>query len=194
MVTVKWATPNHRLCSIEASPAPKCLDTTPRAPKPLPKAQVPPMLRSRTKEEILPNKPDEGEYVIPDDPNDSSLNLGEQSQCWFKNKTNKRTGRRLNQGKCNSKSKWLECFCLNQLSWMMSSGEPWNNGEKTSMFRLMRKSPPMKQNWMEKQQSNTARWTTEKPTAWSRDWCNLTSITLNFYLQLRDHNVHGENG
>lgn len=35
------------------------------------------MLRSRTKEEILPNKPDEGEYVIPDDPNDSSLNLGE---------------------------------------------------------------------------------------------------------------------
>ncbi|XP_026036182.1 signal-transducing adaptor protein 1-like [Astatotilapia calliptera] len=62
---------------IEASPAPKCLNTTARAPKPLPKAQVPPMLRSRTKEEILPNKPDEGEYVIPDDPNDSSLNLAQ---------------------------------------------------------------------------------------------------------------------
>ncbi|XP_008281866.1 signal-transducing adaptor protein 1 [Stegastes partitus] len=52
---------------IEASPAPKCI-TLPTA-KEVPKAQVAPTLRLQTTEELQspPVKPEEGEYVNPDD-------------------------------------------------------------------------------------------------------------------------------
>ncbi|XP_070770022.1 signal-transducing adaptor protein 1-like [Enoplosus armatus] len=60
---------------IDVSPAPKCISINSPAPKTVPKAQVAPMLRSQTKEELLPPpaKPEEGEYVVPDDPDDQNL-------------------------------------------------------------------------------------------------------------------------
>ncbi|XP_040903627.1 signal-transducing adaptor protein 1-like [Toxotes jaculatrix] len=56
---------------IEVSPVPKCISITSPEPKTLPKAQVAPMLRSETQEELQPPpaKPEDGEYVVPDDHN-----------------------------------------------------------------------------------------------------------------------------
>ncbi|XP_018524409.1 signal-transducing adaptor protein 1 [Lates calcarifer] len=54
---------------IEVTPAPKCVSITSPATKTVPKAQVAPMQRLPTKEELPPppTKPVEGEYVVPDD-------------------------------------------------------------------------------------------------------------------------------
>ncbi|XP_070693166.1 signal-transducing adaptor protein 1-like isoform X2 [Pempheris klunzingeri] len=66
---------------IDVPPAPKCISITSPTPKTIPKAQVAPMLRSQTKEELLPPpaKPVEGEYLCPDDdsPHDLKIKLGE---------------------------------------------------------------------------------------------------------------------
>ncbi|XP_068570992.1 signal-transducing adaptor protein 1-like isoform X2 [Cebidichthys violaceus] len=54
---------------IDVSPAPKCISITSPTPKIVPKAQVAPMLRSQTKEELLPppTKQKEDEYLLPED-------------------------------------------------------------------------------------------------------------------------------
>ncbi|XP_051275098.1 signal-transducing adaptor protein 1-like [Dicentrarchus labrax] len=64
---------------IDASPAPKCISITSPTPKTVPKAQVAPMLRSKTKDELLPppTKPEESEYVVPDAHDDHQLKLGQ---------------------------------------------------------------------------------------------------------------------
>lgn len=73
-----------RACSTDVSPAPKCISLTSPTPKTVPQAQVAPMLRSQTKEELLPppTKPVEGEYVVPDDDSsgDHKLKLGENER------------------------------------------------------------------------------------------------------------------
>ncbi|XP_038555010.1 signal-transducing adaptor protein 1-like isoform X1 [Micropterus salmoides] len=64
---------------INVFPTPKCINITSAAPKTVPKAQVAPMPRSQTKEELLPppTKTEETEYVVPDDhsPGANNLNL-----------------------------------------------------------------------------------------------------------------------
>ncbi|KAM6999996.1 signal-transducing adaptor protein 1-like [Tautogolabrus adspersus] len=62
---------------IDVSHAPKCISITSTAPKEVPKAQVAPMQRSETKEELSPppTKPEEGEYVLPDDSRPEHHNL-----------------------------------------------------------------------------------------------------------------------
>ena len=52
----------------DVSPVPEVVTTTSPTPKTIPRAQVAPMLRSKTKEELVPPaaKPAESEYVIPD--------------------------------------------------------------------------------------------------------------------------------
>ncbi|MEQ2235455.1 hypothetical protein ILYODFUR_002507 [Ilyodon furcidens] len=52
---------------IEVSPPPKCVSVPPPI---VPRAQVAPMQHSQTKDKLLPPlpKPDEGEYVMPDEP------------------------------------------------------------------------------------------------------------------------------
>ncbi|KAI3351703.1 hypothetical protein L3Q82_020544 [Scortum barcoo] len=54
---------------IDVSPAPQCINIGSAASKTVPKAQVAPMMRSQTKEELLPpaTKQEEGEYVVLDD-------------------------------------------------------------------------------------------------------------------------------
>ncbi|KAM9376029.1 signal-transducing adaptor protein 1-like [Pholidichthys leucotaenia] len=52
---------------IEPTPAPKCISISSAAPKKLPRAQVAPMQRFKRESESFPDKPEEGEYVIPDD-------------------------------------------------------------------------------------------------------------------------------
>ncbi|KAK1904086.1 Signal-transducing adaptor protein 1 [Dissostichus eleginoides] len=54
---------------IDMSPVPKCVSISSAILKTVPKAQVAPMLRSETKEELPPppTNQDEGDYVMPDD-------------------------------------------------------------------------------------------------------------------------------
>ncbi|XP_019120968.1 signal-transducing adaptor protein 1 [Larimichthys crocea] len=54
---------------IDLSPPPKCISLTSPTPKTVPKAQVSPMLQSKTKEKPLPcpTKAVENEYVLPDE-------------------------------------------------------------------------------------------------------------------------------
>ncbi|XP_044220054.1 signal-transducing adaptor protein 1-like isoform X1 [Thunnus albacares] len=62
---------------IGASPAPKPVSVNSPSAKTLPKAQVAPMMRSQTKEELLPppTTPEEGEYVVPEDQSPDYKNL-----------------------------------------------------------------------------------------------------------------------
>ncbi|XP_023137991.2 signal-transducing adaptor protein 1-like [Amphiprion ocellaris] len=61
---------------IEASPAPKCISITSPTPKQVPKAQVAPMIRSKTKEELQPPpEPEDNDYVVPDDGDLKFVNL-----------------------------------------------------------------------------------------------------------------------
>ena len=75
----KYTTPNGvYLCSTDMSPVPKCVSISSAILKTVPKAQVAPMLRSETKEELPPppTNQDGGDYVMPDD-HDPDLKPGE---------------------------------------------------------------------------------------------------------------------
>ncbi|XP_034400148.1 signal-transducing adaptor protein 1-like [Cyclopterus lumpus] len=52
---------------IDMTPTPKYVSMTSPTSKTVPRAQVAPMLRSQTKEELLPPKQEESEYVVPED-------------------------------------------------------------------------------------------------------------------------------
>lgn len=67
------------LSSSVTSPPPKCISVSSPSHKTLPSAQVAPMvpLRPKDKFHLLPEKADEGEYVIPDDDKPNKLNFGE---------------------------------------------------------------------------------------------------------------------